>query len=235
MRYYTDWDCRLLPMMGDLIANPEDSLRSLLLLQEKFGLSHFCMMPVFDCDQDSVSAFLARREKSFAEISDRIPTNIHITLGSTVLVRKGLSTEMGLKKLLLPHSKFLPIRLPLDLQSNDTSVELNRLFYHSPYSLLFLCTDSYLDFYSIEDIERWMNLPNTAFQFRFSALENPNAIRLLKLLLAKNKPVFFGTAINSYGKACYYEFDHYVGLAKKYFNDYERDLLFFPKKQSYFT
>ena len=231
MRYYTDWDCRLLPMMGDLIANPEDSVRSLLHLQEKFGLSHFCMMPEFDCAHDSVSAFLARREKAYTEIAERLPESLHLSLGGAALVRKGLLQEIGLKKLRLPRSKRLPIRLPLDNVTNDIAIELNRLFYHSPYSLLFLSTDSYLNFYSIEDIERWINLPNTAFQFNFRAFENADAIRLIKLLLAKNKDVFFGTAINSYGKACYYEFEHYTELAKQHFSDYERDLLFFPKKQ----
>lgn len=230
MRYYTDWDCRLLPMMGDLIANPKESVCSLLHLQEKFGLSHFCMMPEFDCVYDSVSSFLTRREKAYDEIAELLPKNIHLTLGCAALVRPGLSQERGLKKLLTPRSKRLSIRLPLDRITNEVAIELNQLFYHFPYSLLFLSTDSYFDFYPIEDIERWTCLPTTAFQFNFRAFENKDAIRLIKLLLSKNKDIFFGTAINSYGKACYYEFDHYISLAKQHFNDYELDLLFFPKK-----
>ena len=231
MRIYSDWNCRLLPMMSDLITNPVDTVRSLQLLNEKFGLSHFCMMLEFDCNHESVASFIIRRDKAFEALTDQLPKNIRITPGASVLVSDGLSSETGLKKLLLPGTNLLPVRLPY-FSGNETAKELNRLLYHLPYRILFLSFDSYLNFYPKDDIQRWTELPNTAYQWNYSALEVPLARDLLKKLLSRNSTVLFGTGLRSYEKACYYEMDHYVDLASKYFSDYEIDQMFFPKKSS---
>lgn len=217
--------------MGDLVTNPEETVRSLCFLNEKFGLTHFCMMPEFDCKQESVSAFLIRREKSLGTIKDQLPSNIRISLGASVLMSEGISEEINLKKLLLPGTDLFPIQLPY-FPTGEIAAELNRLLYHFPYRILFLSFDSYLDFYSGGDIERWLNLPNIAYQWNYSALENSRAREMLKFLLSRNSTVLFGTGLRSYGKACYYEFDHYLSLASKHFSDYEIDRMFFPKKKT---
>lgn len=231
MRVYKDWNCRLLPMMGELIANPKDSTKALSILKEKFGLTHFCMMPEFDCEKDSVSNFIIQREKAFFEISPLISNEFRIQLGCAALVAPGLSEIQGIRKLLLSKTNLLPIKLPY-FPSEETPKELNRLLYHTPYQLLFLSFDSYLNFYSYEDMLRWTELPDVAFQFNYCAMEDPRAIELLKRLLQRNATIFFGTGITSYGKACYYEFDHYIDLASRYFSEYQRDLLFFPKERA---
>ena len=228
MRAYTDWECRLLPMMGELISNPQDSAAALSILKTKFGLTRFCMMPEFDCEKDSVASFLIRREKAFAKLSPLISNEFRIRLGCAALVIPGLSEVRGIKKLLLPQTKFLPIRLPY-FPSSETPKELNRLLYHLPYHVLFLSFHSYLNFYPLEDLIRWANLSDVAFHFNYSAMENPRAIDLLKRLLQRNATIIFGTGINSYGKACYYEFDHYIHLASRHFNEYQLDQLFFSK------
>ncbi len=230
MRAYTDWNCRLLPMMGELVANPQDSAKALLILKEKFGLTRFCMMPEFDCEKDSVANFLIRREKAFSELLPHISNEFHIRLGCAASVVSGLSETRDIRKLLLPKTNLLPIKLPY-FPSEETPKELNRLLYHLPYRLLFLSFDSYLNFYPHEDLLRWVELSNVAFQFNYGAMDDPRAIEVLKRLLQRNATVFFGTGINSYGKACYYEFDHYIDLATQNFSEYECDLLFFPKKR----
>ena len=231
MRTYSDWNCKLLPQMGELIARSEDTISSIQILNKKFGLSHFCMMPEFDCKLESVAEFLIRRERAYEAIKDQLPADIRLTLGSSVLVSQGISQEIGLKKLLLPNTKLLPIQLPY-FPTNETAKELNRLLYHLPYRLLFLSFDTYLDFYAKEDIDRWIALPNTAYQWNYTALGDPRARDLLKILLSQNSTVLFGTGLRSYGKACYYEFDHYLEIASAYFNEYEIDRMFFPKKNS---
>lgn len=217
-------------MMGDLTTTPQDTVKALLLLKEKFGLSRFCMTPEFDCERDSVPAFLARRERAFSELVHLLPPDIKIMLGASVALLPGLSEERGLKKLLLPSTDELPIKLPYFSMLNDTSVELNRLLYHAPYRICLLSFDSYLNQYPEDDIERWINLGNVSFQFNYRALESPRARELLNRLLNRQATIRFGTELHSYGKACYYEFDRYVELASRYFSEYERDVLFFPKK-----
>ncbi len=232
MRKHIDWNCGLLPMMGDLITTPQDTAKALLLLKEKFGLSRFCMTPEFDCVQDSVAAFLARRDRVSSELLPLLPSDIKMMPGASVLLRPGVSQERGLKKLLLPTTDELPIRLPYFSMSNDASVELNRLLYHFPWRICFLSFDSYLNHYSKEEIERWSSLENVSYQFNYRSLESPEVRLLLRHLIDKNATIRFGTEIHSYGKACYYEFDRFISLANEYFTEYERDILFFPKKKT---
>lgn len=231
MRIYTDWNCRLLPMMGDLISNTDDSMHSLLLLKEKFGLKQFCMMPEFNREHDSVAAFLIRRDKAFSELSKILPNDFNIMLGASVPIYPEMVQEIGLNKLLLPKSNLLPVRLPF-FTNNEIAKAFNQLLYHSSFKLLLMSFDSYWDLYPKEDIKRWCTLPNVAFQLNYSVFAHPMAEEFLNLLLQRNATVLFGTGINSYGKACYYEFDHYIDLSKRFFNDHQRDILFFPKKNS---
>ena len=231
MRSYKDWDCRLLPMMGDLISNPLDSVRALLFLKEKFGLTRFCMMPEFDCETDSVSAFLLNREKSYRALMSVLPSTFQITLGAAATITPGLSQVSGIHKILLPKTDLLPVRLPF-FSSDAVAKEFNQLLYHFPHKLLLLSFDAYLNFYPKSDLDRWVDLPNVTYQFNYRALECPEARVLLKKLLARRATVLFGTGINSYGKACYYELDRYLALADQYFDDYQRDVLFFPKQIS---
>lgn len=41
MRTLTDWNCHLLPMMGEWIAAPKDSAEALLLLNARTGITRF--------------------------------------------------------------------------------------------------------------------------------------------------------------------------------------------------
>ena len=232
MRKFMDWSCDLLPMMGGLVTTADETAKTLLILNEKFGLSRFCMTPEFNCGNDSVASFIARRDRACTEVSSLLPPDIKIVPGASITLIPGLYEEHGLKKLLLPTTDELPIKLPFFSMQNDKSVELNRLLYHSPYRICFLSFDSYLNCYSKEDIARWRKLENVSFQFNYRSLASPEARAVLKQLIEQNATIRFGTELNSYGKACYYEFDYYLELANGYFTEYERDLLFFPKKRT---
>ena len=231
MRKFTDWNCDLLPMMGGLITTTGESAKTILFLNEKFGLSRFCMTPEFNCENDSVASFVLRRDRACADLSALLPSNIQIIPGAAISLVPRLSEERSLKKLLLPTTDELSVKLPFFSMRNDVSVELNRLLYHSPHRICFLSFDSYLNCYPEEDVARWSNLDNVSFQFNYRSLTSQKVRLLLKRLINRNATIRFGTELNSYGKACYYEFDHYLELASNYFSEYERDLLFFPKKQ----
>lgn len=218
-------------MMGDLVTSPRESAETLLLLKEKFGLSCFCMTPEFDCKKDSVAAFIARRDRAIADVCAQIPHDVKIIPSASVLLLPGLSEECGLKRLLLPKTNELPIKLPYFSMINDAAVELNRLLYHTSWRICLLSFDSYVNCYSRDEIARLSNLENVSFQFNYRSLESAEIRALLKQLLSRNATVRFGSELHSYGKACYYELDHFIELAKAHFSEYERDLMFFPKKK----
>lgn len=230
MRAYTDWNCRLLPMMSDLVSNPQETVEALTLLRDRFGLKRFYMMPEFDCLAESVPMFLLKRERAKQDLLSLLPEDIRVEFSASSLLLPNLSKTPMLHKLRIPRTNDLAIRLsPFD-DETKIAPELNRLLYHTPYRIVFLSFEQFISRFSSDSAQRLLNVPNVAFQFNFSALENPNVREILHELVHKNKTVFFGTGINSFGKACYYEFDHYVSIAQTEFSDYERDVLFFPKQ-----
>ena len=62
MKMLTDWNCHLLPMMGEWITAPKDTRDALLLLNARTGIRRFCMMAEFDCGKDSLPGFLIARD-----------------------------------------------------------------------------------------------------------------------------------------------------------------------------
>ncbi len=230
MRDYIDRNCRLLPMMSDPVTDPKETVDALVFLRERFGLKRFYMMPEFDCQTESVPMFLLRREHAKKEVQALFPEGIRVEFSATSLLLPGLSKTPMLHKLCIPHTNDLAIRIsPFD-DEYAIAQELNGMLYHTPYRILFQSFEQCILRFSSKTIERLLNLSNVAFQFNFHALENPEICRILHEIIRKCTPVFFGTGINSFGKACYYEFDHYIALAEKEFSDYERDVLFFPKQ-----
>jgi len=230
LRVYTDWNCRLLPMMSDQVTDPRETAEALTLLRDRFGLKRFYMMPEFDCQTESVPMFLLKRERAKQELSSLLPEDVRVDFAATSLLLPNLSKAPMLHKLRIPRTNDLAIRFsPFD-DETKVAPELNRMLYHTPYRVLLMAFEQCVSRFSPETVNRLLTVPNVAFQFHFSALEDPIVCKLLHEMVRKNKTVFFGTGIKSLGKACYYEFDHYVSLAKNEFSDYERDVLFFPKQ-----
>ena len=229
MRAFADWNCKLLPMMHDLIANPSDAAQALSALK-KLGISRFCMMPEFDCQQESLSLFLLNRDRALREIHKQMPENAFITSAATLLLTEGCHEVQGLRKLCIPQTNYLPIKLPLSLDVNWLAHEFNQFLYHLPFRLLLMNFDTYSLFYPSEVLDRLLNLPNVAYQFNYRALADPNMRIQLKRLLMRHAPILFGTSVNSVMKAYYYEFSHYIGVAKQHFTEFECDDLFFRKK-----
>lgn len=230
MAVYYDWDCRLLPSTGELISNPAESAESLIFLKEKFGIRQVFLMPTFEAEQKSIPLFLLHRERAVQSICSLLPSDIRIHAAAASLLTPGLLGERSLGKLRIPQTEYLPIRLPFLYDWNEVMTTLNQLLYRSPYRLLFMEFDALIDFYPRGEIQRWCCLSNVAYCFRYQSLENPKIREILKQLLQRNAPICFGSGLNSYKKACYYEFDHYLSLLDRYFISYEKSALLFNKK-----
>ena len=230
MAVYYDWDCRLLPAVGELISKPNEAAESIILLKEKFGIRQVYLMPTFEAETESIPLFLLRRERAMKAIRSLLPSDIHLHPAATSLLTPGLLGERSLGKLRIPATDYLPVKFPFVYDWNEVMTSFNQLLYHSPYRLLLMEFDALTDFYPREEIQRWCCLSNVAFCFRYQSLEKPEIRELLKLLIQRNAPICFGSGLNSYKKACYYQLDHYLALADRYFTSYEKSVLFFNKK-----
>ena len=229
MKVYTDWNCQLLPNMGNLIADPADSAKALQTLWSRFGIRRFYAMPEFDCRAESVSLFLLRRDRSVRSTLEHLDPDIPIRLyaaGAALLV-PGLSDVPSLQKLYPPNVPYLPVLFPLSADVDRIFPELNRMLYHTEHRLLLLSFDLYSLFYPPHIIEQLLRLPNTAYQFSYKCLQKPEWLDVLKKLLYRRAPILFGTSLNSANKACYFDFDGCIRSASAVLSRFElEDLLF---------
>ncbi len=221
MKCLTDWNSKLLPMMGNLLRKPQEALEAMSVLKERFSLASHCMMPEFDHRTDSVAAFLLRRNRSLQELTSLLPREIRVQAAAAVRLLPELSKNIELHKLYIPKTDYLPLQFPLIPEPSWFAPELNRMIYHTKHRLLFLSFDLYPQYYPAASLRLLAELPNTAYQFSYTSLKDPDTRRLLRHLIRRNAPILFGTELNSIGKACYYELDDCLATAQKYFSAYE--------------
>ncbi len=202
------------------------------LLAERYGVKRFRMMPCFEPALESVPLFLLRRERAVQAVSEHLPSSLRIKPCAAAMIAPGLSKTPSLGRLRLTRTPFLPIRFPLvRIDRQSIAVELNQLLYHTRYRLLFMEFDALEDFYPREDVLRWSRLPTAAYSFRYSALLRESSRELMREMLSRGAPVVLGTGLNSFGKACYFEMDHYLSVASHHFTLGELDRLLYGQQE----
>ncbi len=206
MKLLTDWNCHLLPMMGEWIASPWDAREAILRLHARTGIRRFCMMAEFDCLRESLPCFLLERDRAMRELSRVLPQGVRILAGGYLRLRPGVSETAGLLKLCLPKLDLLPVMLPWNGIPQELAPEWNRLLYRLPARPMIMEADHFVTALPQEDAERLLRLENTVYQFNYLSLKDPNIRRILRGLIRRNATVLFGTSVNSPGKAGYYEF-----------------------------
>ena len=211
-----DFSSGLLPYMRDGSPNPLESAQSLCYLSKTYGISRFCMMPIFDCVESSVPIFLLKRTKALEQLccNDLGVSKADLRLGATVLLRPSLWETQGLSKLTLNKPGLLPIRFPLGVYEEWMDLELNRLLYKCHYQLLFTSFEVPTLLFSQETIEKLLRIQNAVFQFNYRALARPTIRDLIKRMLQQQIPVLLGTGLNNLNEAHYYELEYYLNCAK---------------------
>lgn len=207
MKMLTDWNCHLLPMMGEWITAPKDTREALLLLNARTGIRRFCMMAEFDCEKDSLSCFLLARDRAMREILPLLPDGFHVFAGGYLRLRQGVSGIPGLRKLCLPRTALLPVLLPWTGLSRELALEWNRLLYHTAVHPLVMETDHFVcGGFPREAVKRLLGLEHVAYQFSYLSLRDPAVRDAVRQLTERRATVLFGTGVNSPGSAAYYDY-----------------------------
>ena len=180
MKQLVDWNCHLLPMMGEWIRSPQDAREALVRLNARTGIRRFCMMAEFDCEKESLPCFLLERDRAVRELKTVLPEGCRIIPGGYVRLRPGVSEIRGVTKLCLPRSDLLPVLLPWNGMTQADALEWNRILYHLPVRPL--------------------------YQFNYLSLTQPEIRFALRVLSVRQATVLFGTAVSSPGAAAYYDF-----------------------------
>ncbi len=222
-----DYNSFLLPGFRDAAANGNVSLQIMELLFEKHGVTHYHLMPLFDCTEDTVSSFLLKRHQAISKLqkTDRFSKLVNLHFGATAELHPGLWQTDELEKLCYGSAQMLSLRFPLGPYQDWMDQELNHLLYHGGYSLLFTSFELPLLFFERDTIERLLRIQGAVFHFNYRSLLQPQVQETVKKLLAKHTPVLFGTNLSSMEKTCYYEMDHYLNTARGFLTPYEYQYL----------
>lgn len=144
MKQLVDWNCHLLPMMGEWIRSPQDAREALVRLNARTGIRRFCMMAEFDCEKESLPCFLLERDRAVRELKTVLPEGYRIIPGGYVRLRPGVSEIRGVTKLCLPRSDLLPVLLPWNGMTQADALEWNRILYHLPVRPLIMEAEHFL-------------------------------------------------------------------------------------------
>ena len=197
-----DWNCDLLscvridqPNAG---AEAADAMRYLM---EAHGLTHFCMMPLFDARKEPASVFLLKRT-AYEDCLNRILSNaISIKFSAKVLLYKGISENRDLHKLTQNTGGYLPVLLPITAYEDWIDEELNRLLYKQKLKLLLLSCELFPILYPDEIVEKLLRIEGAVYQFGYQALWDTKLCRLIYNMYRLNRPILFGSGVNCLKRA----------------------------------
>lgn len=225
MKLLTDWNCHLLPMMGEWIADPKDAREAMARLHARTGIRRFCMMAEFDCERESLPCFLLERDRSMRELKQVLPQGVRTIAGGYIRLRPGVSGISGITRLCLPGTKLLPVLLPWNGMTQAEALEWNRILYHIPAHPMIMETEHFATHYPKESADRLLNLANAVYQFNYLSLTDPKIQRAIRILLKRQATILFGTSVNSPGSAGYYDFRSVLPIAEKVFGKAETEAL----------
>lgn len=226
MKYLTDWNCHLLPMMGEWITSAQTARRALLRLHERTGLRRFCMMAEFDPSRESLPCFLLERDRAMREVAQTLPPQLRLIAGAYLRLREGISDLKGLERLRLAQSDLFPILLPWNDPLPSVVRDWHGFLYHTTLRPLIMDADHFLLRYPSDVVERLLRLEPIAYQFGFLSLADPAIRRIIRNLHDRNACILIGTGIRSVTAAECYDFGAILSAARADFGeDLLRDLL----------
>lgn len=208
--------CQLLHSMGGRIANPRMTAETMQLLCDRFSVRRFCMMPLYNAEEETVKHFLSRRRAAIEDLRPQLPKGLHTDILARVLLSPALYQTEDLDRLVVLKSRYLPIFLPLIPYAEWMEEEINHLLYKAGMDLLFTSFELYTVLYPKDFLERMLRVQYAAYQFNYRSLADPAHCAIMSRLLMQGKRVFLGCSLDGPEKAYAYEMDYYLECGKRH-------------------
>lgn len=141
-----DFHAHILPKMDDGSKSSTESLAMLELLAAQ-GVKKVVATPHFYANDESVTAFLDRRQASYERLQSRLTAGVpEILLGAEVKYYEGISRLPDLKKLCIQGSKLLLLEMPMAKWTGFTVRELLDLSGSGKVTIVLAHVERYVDF-----------------------------------------------------------------------------------------
>ncbi len=186
-----DFHSHVLPDMDDGSKSVDESRLMLESLMQQ-GVKKVIATPHFYADEESVEAFLTRRNVAVHSLKKSIPRKLQLVAGAEVKYYSGISRLPELKKLRIEGSKLLLLEMPFAQWSDSEIKELIDISTQSNITLVLAHIERYLSFQK-KDVLLHLLAHDILFQanagFFNHGIASFKAVRMLK----KNQIHFIGS------------------------------------------
>ena len=139
-----DWHSHILPGVDDGSKDVAESI-AMLQMQASQGVETVIATPHFYANDETVAAFLERREKALEALKGELPENMpRLLLGAEVRYYQGISRMEALMDLRIQGSKVLLLEMPMSVWSESTVRELIEMSGKSGVQIVLAHVERYL-------------------------------------------------------------------------------------------
>lgn len=178
-----DWHNHILPGVDDGSRDLAESIE-MIKMQMAEGVTTVIATPHFYANDESVEAFLKRRNTAVLELLSSLPEGApEILLGAEVKYYQGISRMENLKELRIQNSKLLLLEMPMTVWTEYMVRELIELAGKSSFQIVLAHVERYLRLQKASTWERIyesgiLTQVNTSFFLGFASKRK--AVSLLK-------------------------------------------------------
>ncbi len=155
---FTDWHSHILPNVDDGSRDVAESLRLLEMLAEQ-GVGTVIATPHFIADNESVSAFIKRRNDSYNRLKEVANKGMpEIVLGAEVAYYSGISRLSNLKELCIDRTGLLLLEMPFSVWKEYTLKEVVEIATAKNIVVILAHIERYLKFQPYKTLEQLMEI-----------------------------------------------------------------------------
>lgn len=191
---YCDAHIHLLPDLDNGPCAASEALFMLRAMQDN-GCRHAVLTPHFYHDRETVSSFLSRRNTAFASLLSLAEpiSRFLFALSAEVHISPGVSRLSQLERLLIPHTRFLPVELPIGRLDDFVIRELSHIIHKRNIQPIICQTERHFLLYTSADYEKLVSLPHALYAFSAPALLNRDIITEIVRLVTSDHRVLVGS------------------------------------------
>ena len=193
---FLDFHSHILPDMDDGAVYPDESIQ-LLLAEKRAGVSDVCLTPHYYAEDESVSSFLTRRQRSYAALreaknhSRRSFPALH--LGAEVHYFEGMAEEPLLELLCCGASRLLLVEPPMSRWSDLFYNELSSIRQKRDLQPVIAHLDRYIAFFDEPQLLRKMRERGCWIQFNAGSFLSGSHTKLMFDFFQSGEVYFLGS------------------------------------------
>ena len=188
----TDFHSHCLPNVDDGAADLKTALAMLRAVAEQ-GVRTVVATPHFYIGQQSPASFFQERQRAYEEIKPHLTGDMpQVLLGAEVLIREGIS-RYDLRAFCLEGTDVLLVELPFAAPPYWLWEELENIANVQGLTLMLAHLDRYLPWYSRNQLETLMALPNVIVQINADTPADRHDLRYLCKHLPEPRRMVMGS------------------------------------------